>query len=354
MKITVIKPFDVQDACEAWRLSRDISQRTKFAEISSTDAPVNELPSAVLHFEDFTILEREIFASLRGHVMWARTSRVDDPFMFTVPEELAPLVDTNEVRLTMAEARIKGVPQDTWRGLLPIAAHTAWTMRLSWRETVKLILYFNYLWGVMPNPQAMRFFQIANKLGHVIDHGDLSYKLEQSYKLEHYLNESEIIHKYDRSLRIGDFKNIFIKVPLMLRAQLVRHRPISFVDDLFINMKRPDIYNCTMQGLMIQMQCMAPTSFWNSISSKRNCWIAQHDIWAPVIQVLGSDNTVLPCANGAPCPYWKDNVLRAEGKDPSPPCPIWCDRSIVGKDRSAMRKYAVGRPDFWQDEIGVD
>ena len=61
----------------AWELSRSPDDKTPLDTILSIDAPVNEVPSIVMSVE-CTILEREIFASFRDHVMWARTSRRHD------------------------------------------------------------------------------------------------------------------------------------------------------------------------------------------------------------------------------------------------------------------------------------
>ena len=84
-------------AREAWELSRSKDDETPLKRILSIDAPVNEIPSLVLNIE-CTILEREIFASYRDHVMWARTSRVDnplefrtDPWFYTYMDELDSL-----------------------------------------------------------------------------------------------------------------------------------------------------------------------------------------------------------------------------------------------------------------------
>lgn len=70
----------------------------------------------------------------------------------------------------------------------------------------------------------------------------------------------------------------------------------------------------------------------------RTCWIAQSDLWHPMIcgmlseirekvdsrlaNILGSP----PCAAGAEyrwCPIGPDNGCRLRGEDPEPPCPLW-------------------------------
>ena len=46
---------------KAWRLSRDVDADYKATDVIAVDAPVSEMPSALLDFTEFTIIEREIF-----------------------------------------------------------------------------------------------------------------------------------------------------------------------------------------------------------------------------------------------------------------------------------------------------
>jgi hypothetical protein len=346
MKITALSPLAQQDACEAWRLSRDVNAHPSFDDIAGVDAPVNEMSSALLHFQDFMIIEREIFASLRSHVMWARTSRVDDPLQFSAPAEYMSAKDIFRVRLKMQDMRAEGLHQDIWRGQLPLVAYTSWVARISFRELVKLGMYFEYLAAVLPGPLAARCSEIAVLLHRQLPTGDYD---TSTYKMEHYLCE-DFIYDEPKVVKTDHFTILRMQVPLMLRAQLVRHRPISFTDDFWFLLTDHAIaqYNLTA---LVTMECCAPQSFWQSIVTKRSCWIAQWDIWAPVIKALDATGTSLPCSHEAPCPYVADNVLRADGKDPSPPCPIYCNRSGTLKDHSVMMAYAEGRQDFWQKEI---
>jgi len=93
----------------------------------------------------------------------------------------------------------------------------------------------------------------------------------------------------------------------------------------------------------------------------RTCWIAQSDIWHPIIrgmleqisnkvdsrlaQVLGSP----PCANAGKyhhCPIGPDNELRLRGEDPEPPCPLW-----LGEINHQGEFYRIDRAQFLIDRF---
>lgn len=108
----------------------------------------------------------------------------------------------------------------------------------------------------------------------------------------------------------------------------------------------------------------------------RTCWIAQSDIWHPVIrgmleqisnkvdgrlaQVLGSP----PCASAGKyhhCPIGPDNELRLRGEDPEPPCPLWLDEIAHHGEfyRMERARFLLGRfgqvwhPDLFQISVDV-
>src|SRR5262245_6418860 len=140
MKIEVLSIDGMALAAEAWRLSRDVDKSIEWEDIYTVDGPVNEFPSAVCHFRDFTILEREIFASNRSHVMWARTSFVDAPDKYKVPKDLLPYVDPiihASLKAVMEKGKARGEHQDRWRRSLPVSAETCWSYRISYRDAIK-------------------------------------------------------------------------------------------------------------------------------------------------------------------------------------------------------------------------
>ena len=110
MQIRVLRQAEPLNAIDAWLLSRDIKEDYNIESIVKVDAPVMEMPSALLNFENFTILEREIICSLRNHVVWARTSRVDDPRNFSVPY-IFRANQHETYRRAMTDQAAQGVPQ---------------------------------------------------------------------------------------------------------------------------------------------------------------------------------------------------------------------------------------------------
>ena len=126
----------------AWELSRSPDDTTPLDTILSIDAPVNEIPSIVMSVQ-CTILEREIFASFRDHVMWARTSRVDAPSEFVVPEYFQLSEDNATIMLLKQKIKADmdaGIIQDEYRLHMPICAMTSFTTRLSWRGLIKIYI----------------------------------------------------------------------------------------------------------------------------------------------------------------------------------------------------------------------
>ena len=347
MKITRLYEVPATAAQAAWRLSRDPATTTPMQEVLAVDAPVNEIPCYVLLMEDMTILEREIFATPRNHVMWARTSRVDDPLLFTVPEEYAAELPVKLIKEMMHKAKAEGLSQDTWRSLLPVLAHTTFVTRLSLRDMVKLIQYFDYLGTKAEHFQA-RWRTLCNALLALLP------KEHAPYSLDLFLHEKPL-EVYSRSYGRKPFGSgwsvVQVAVPLMLRAQIVRHRPILFIDNLYRTITlNPWLKDLTTE---VNMELTAHDSIWHAIIAKRNCWIAQADIWHHVTQHFNSD--MLPCTGTNVCPYVADNELRRQGKDPNPPCPIYLH--LTGQDRAphmaAIEAHARAKPPWWQQYTAI-
>ena len=73
--------------------------------------------------------------------MWARTSRVDAPSEFTVPDyfKYSEIMDDVVLLKNKINADIDaGIIQDEYRLHMPICAMTSFTTRLSWRGIVKI------------------------------------------------------------------------------------------------------------------------------------------------------------------------------------------------------------------------
>jgi hypothetical protein len=111
---------------------------------------------------------------------------------------------------------------------------------------------------------------------------------------------------------------------------------------------------------MVYAQIMMPADFAEELVRKRSCWIAQTDLWSPIVQelekIIGkSARPMLPCDDGR-CRFKIDNDLRKAGKDPSPPCPVAAkiENEKLPNDAAVEAvKYAHRRPylAFWLKEI---
>lgn len=327
MHIEILESANVKHALDAWSLSRDPAKEYEAAEVMAVDAPVTEMPSALLHFMNFTILEREIFFSARNHVAWARTSRVDDPVEFTVPPEFRSLLHESS-RALMVQQRANGVPQDEWRLHMPIMACTSWTARMSVRDLNRMRCYFVYL---AVRTQHMRFSQVASSIASALRRMNFTpYDVE----FPHYLNEN-VMETAPGMFKVGWLTGIDVIVPFALRAQLVRHRELTFRDNLLTMLKCLALAELKLSS-MVHMQIIASTEAWRGILSHRACWIADAALWRPITKLF--NEAVLPCADGH-CPFVADAEARlTRGNDPNPPCPRYMN--LKGIDQTP-----------WRDEI---
>ena len=368
MKIEIVTIDGLGVASEVWRLSRDVDKNVEWDEILAIDGPVTEFPSAVVHFRDFTLLEREIFCSSRTHVAWARTSFVDDASAFSFPNEFVGIIDYEKLeqsRQLMIDAKKRGEHQDRWRRYLPIAAHTCWSMRMSYREAIKFAKYFDYLADKVNPVLKQRFLRISTELRHLIDkftgNHDRTEKAIQTMTMAKFLHEGPVVaHPLTNS---GGIVVASFTAPFWLRAHWVRHRPITMIDDLFGVMQRGDVLDLPIAHTM-HLKVAASENIWRQLLRWRSCWLTQsslldeHDPWASVIDqftnLLGE--SLLPCSDGK-CPQDRDARNRYEGTDPGICCPRWMilnnipleervdDITMALKSRASFWRSMVGRKD---------
>ena len=145
------------------------------------------------------------------------------------------------------------------------------------------------------------------------------------------------------------FKIIQAMVPVALRAQVVRHRQLQFIDDFFKMITSKDCGMYTLND-MVFMELSARHEDWQTILSNRTCWIAQTALWQPVTEQFYASS--LPCADGK-CPYQVDAEARIAGKDPNPPCPRYMNLYNRPKANwhTAMSQLAQKRGQFWINEV---
>ena len=351
MKIEIISDDRVSSGKNlsrvAWELSRSPDDTTPLDTILSIDAPVNEIPSIVMSVQ-CTILEREIFASFRDHVMWARTSRVDAPSEFVVPEYFQLSEDNATIMLLKQKIKADmdaGIIQDEYRLHMPICAMTSFTTRLSWRGLIKIYKLYEYLatineYFVVGKAELNNKFQLHKYAG--------NYSFVNPIPM---LQENEMVNG-----NIGPVVTVFQEMTIGLRAQVVRHRNYTIKDNLMEIIKSKDCWTRTL-GDKIKISISAEIEFWKTVVNKRQCWIAQYGIWKDIIIVaqeyISISEQDLPCNKGF-CPYTRDAELRHTDEDPGAPCPIHSDLTstpIAQKYMDMVRIEASYRPAFWQKHI---
>ena len=329
-----------------WELSRSPDDRTPLDTILSIDAPVNEIPSYVIGVE-CTILEREIFASFRDHVMWARTSRVDAPSKFKAPEIFENIY---EKQLASIRSRIfskisEGVIQDEYRMLIPLCSLTSFSTRISWRGLIKLYKMYDHL------SDFDDYFSVGKE---ALDKNFGLSKFAKNYSFADVLPGISIPDRV--SEKSGPMVTIFQKMPIGLRAQVVRHRNFTIHDNLKEIICFGDCWEKSI-GDEMDVSISASAEFWKTVVNKRQCWIAQYGIWSGIIQeaqkFLDIGEQDLPCAGGF-CPYTRDAEIRHTDDDPGAPCPIHSNLSGMTVDEKhieSIKKEASYRPKFWQKHI---
>jgi len=351
MKIEIISDDRVSSGKNlsrvAWELSRSPDDTTPLDTILSIDAPVNEIPSVVMSVQ-CTILEREIFASFRDHVMWARTSRVDAPSEFVVPEYFQLSEDNDKIILLKEKIKADmdaGIIQDEYRLHMPISAMTSFTTRLSWRGLVKIYKLYQQLakineYFIVGKTELNNKFQLHKYAG--------------NYS---YVDPIPMLKENERkSGVIGPIVTVCQEMTIGLRAQVVRHRNYTIKDNLMEIIKSEDCWTRTL-GDKITISISAEIDFWKTVVNKRQCWIAQYGIWKDIIiaaqEYIFISEQDLPCNKGF-CPYTRDAELRHTDDDPGAPCPIHSDLTSTPIDQKYMdmvRIEASYRPAFWQKHI---
>lgn len=355
VKARAISLGSLENIKTAWETSRPADTNPEMQKVLSMDVPVNEfLP---MHFElKAPILIREVICSFRNHNVWARSSRVDDlrtwEIWHGIDEE--GMAECRRAYARM-EDEMHGSHQDDFRRHLPLAYMTTFSFAMNMRDFVKFCIackkekleLFDELVDALLASIHQKDYILHDWIEEAIDG-----KWYKTGELNPFPASATLVSK-----RIGDFIYIEAPINLNLRAQLIRHRALM-VKDRLKSFFTPDKMSATMvETLMAHI--MMPIDFAEDLVRKRSCWIAQTDLWEPIVsrllEVLGKDKVMLPCDDGK-CRFIRDNDLRKSGHDPSPPCPVLA--KIEKEPLSAVHaaealKYAARRPnpEFWNKVI---
>jgi len=242
MEVTVLRAPTGVFVAKAWGTSRPNDTTSSIEDVIKIDVPVNEMEDFILQMK-VPIIIREMLFSLRDHVAWARTSRVDNLEEWEVPPMY---VNHPEVMLcydTMM-ARKATQAQDNYREMLSMVYLTEFTVKLSARTLLRFADAIHaFVENILmdgserDNSVLSMFSEFGLRLKTVIKdtiyhnvpigtygYADLLPKMEEVSKP----------YKDDKATRMGDFVHVYLKsIPIVLRAQIVRHRPIMFTDTLW-------------------------------------------------------------------------------------------------------------------------
>lgn len=310
----------------AWLFSRPFlkDDEVDFNQILKIDTPVSEIPGVVLELQ-VPILFREVLCNSRDHVAWAQTSRNTDLLSKWEVIDNLGLTDTSAI-CNLYESMIeesKNSHQDEYRKDLPLGYMTGLTMRISLRTLFKYIKFFQYLQMNYP-PVEMASLKMVEQLTKVVR--DLGIDDKEVLKfikfqdlvpeMKHQDIENAVVHSTNHTV-------IKVLIPISLRAQLIRHRVISVVDNLLEFIKNDRVWSTPISAMM-DVEISASNSIWKSLVGKRIGWIAQSDLWSPITNaIIASGNIeefMMDLSEGYP--YAGDNWERIKGTDPGVPDPL--------------------------------
>lgn len=348
----------------SWEESRSAEDATPLIDILKIDAPVNELPNATFTIK-CTILEREIFTSARDHHIWARTSRVDDPVSWKVPQELYDrnIIDPSDIVSIKSKIQAdldNNVAQDMARLSIPLCSLTSFTTTMDIRSVAKMIKYFRMLASQIPKiaPQLLitaesLYFDVLVPL---VENENNADTILSTYMVAEYLPEYS--YTDGTTERIGNFLVVSTKTTLSLRTQAIRHRTYQISDNILNLIRTAENPWLISIGTEINIQISAPIDIWMKTISKRQCWIAHHGLWKPVIDEasihLPISESDLPCSSSGACPYVRDAELRFTDKDPGSPCPKFVkiyDKELTPELHEDMRNESSVKPSFWSSLV---
>jgi hypothetical protein len=259
----------------------------------------------------------------------------------------------------MVEGQRQGLHQDEWRVTLPLMSHTAFTCRIGFRDLIKYAKYFEYLSlnEAIRLPLRRRFSAISAEFLHRCD--EFTGSPTRTHEALDVMNLAKFLHEGTVAERpmveSGGFYVATMAMPVWLRAHFVRHRPLSFIDDLYQTIVSRDVIDMTISE-PVTMEIGTSKDFWRVLLGKRSCWLTQstmvhdRDPWAAIADKFMTVGTqILPCSGGT-CPHHKDAMLRVEGRDPGVPCIRFMKLNDIDPEpfRESIEKALESRPSFWR------
>lgn len=311
---------------EGWLNSRphlNPADDLNFIDVLKIDTPVSELAGITMEMT-VPILFREIICSARDHVVWARTSRVDN-----LTEEWNIYEGITEFqKLEIADLAAKLTEesgheaQDEFRKNLPLGYMTSFTTKLSIRSAIKMVKYFLSL-AARDSYIRTAASTFAFNLEAILE--ELGVPVGEVLQIVKSDDLSPLTKGKGRSFaELGDHIIIEGDYSIMLRSQIIRHRLLHVVDDLCSLFELSNVWSVPISRKM-HLSIGAPRHIWEGIVGKRLCWLAHSSIWADIIndvtqvsaEAIGA---LIPCKDGI-CPYNEDCRQRIMLNDPGLPCP---------------------------------
>lgn len=344
---------------QARALTRPGSSEPSY-ELLKLDAPIGDLPSVVLCFTT-PILIREVVTSLRDIGVWSQSTRVLDLDNWDIVEGLSK-EEYDRIDLDLKshyDQELKTKTQDMARMLLPTAHCSKYLVRISLRTLIKLYKYAHHLESIAIGSAKVVCTAFREQLDLVCyelfnDHGTEFFR-----ELLRSINMVEILHSVSMpftSSGTEDSITISCMMPLAMRAQIIRHRMFQVSDD-FKDLFKSDNALVTPIRHEIRVKMTAHTSIWREVARTRNCWLAQGELWAPILRevnkiMMQNGNGMelpLPCSDGT-CTYHAECMKRVTREEPGLPCPRHLLLRKAMGDTQPLKLFS----DYFHDDEGTE
>lgn len=391
VRVTIINLSDWRQILrDARELTRPNSNEPP-EELLKLDAPIGDLPTVVLCFQA-PILLREVITSFRDLGVWSQSTRVLNLENWDIVEGLSDYeygrIDYDLKYYFDLESISK--TQDLARMWLPTSHVSKFIVRISLRTLVKLYHYFNHLEknaqghikGVIRQMCDELFNVMESIFFDLFDDGfkNLAY-IDDLLKSINFVEVLPEINGHFSTSGDGDSITVCTTLPIAMRAQVIRHRMFQVVDDFKSLFQEEHILSTPIKK-QIRVKISANTSVWKEVARTRNCWLAQGELWSPILRevngiMLKSGNGMelpLPCSHGV-CTYHAECMKRLNKDEPGLPCPrhiilrdkmgdkepsqLWDSNFVkqsTDNQKAALEKYAIesSRPHlYWLRQINA-
>lgn len=327
------KLWESDHRLEAWKISRpyikDISE-IKIADLNGLDLSVQTLDTIGFHVKS-TFYFRELLTSMRPHAIWTQSSRVN------------PIIESKIS--TSADEKLEGYMQnflkqefksekiDAERMKLPMGTLTEYVIALDFRSWISFIKFLEIY---HPNYFAEYGLKILEELRRDGFDYETS-KINPAFSLVN-------IVENNGEANCGPWTFVSTKIPINMRAQLIRHQDIRIVD--YFMFKDEHDAESMLQDELIPVNIMVSNEKWKQIMSHRRCWIANFELYECFHKLVSVDDYIrsLPCkCKYAECPFKTDNESRKQGNDPNTPCPLSFNNYEEAESVLIARNMALGK-----------